>query len=143
MGSVPRFSPAMNVPERDKAFPWEAKFDQALVTGNGFDYSVRGGVWRDATGASWHSQDNLAVTITCPKGFVGKLYAHFHDWNKLGRAAQVSFQGRDLGTLENYDGPGVWLVFPVTAKDSEKGKLVLSAKPARANAQITEIVLTK
>jgi hypothetical protein len=37
----------------------------------------------------------------------------------------------------------VWLVFPVTAKDSEKGKLVLSAKPTRANAQITEIVLTK
>jgi hypothetical protein len=45
-------------------------------------------------------------------------------------------------TIENHDGPGVWLVFPVTAKDSEKGKLVLSVKPTRANAQITEIVLT-
>ena len=139
---VLRIKAAMNVPARNKAFPWEAKFDQPAVAGKGFDYSVRGSVWRDADGASWHSQDDLAVTITCPKGFEGKLYAHFHDWNKLGRKAEISFQGRDLGTLENYGGAGVWLVFPVTAKDSAKGKLVLSAKPTRANAQITEIVLT-
>jgi len=141
-GAVLRVKAAMNVPERNKAFPWEAKFDQPVVAGKGFDYSVRGGVWRDAGGASWHSQDNLAVTITCPKGFEGKLYAHFHDWNRLGRTAEISLQGQDLGTLDHYDGPGVWLVFPVTAKDSAKGKLVLSAKPTHANAQITEIVLT-
>ena len=141
-GAVLRIKAAMNVPERNKSFPWEAKFDQPVVAGKGFDYAVRGGVWRDADGASWHSQDNLAVTITCPKGFEGKLYAHFHDWNRLGRTAEISFQGQDLGTLERYDGPGVWLVFPVTAKDSEKGKLVLSAKPSHVNAQITEIVLT-
>jgi hypothetical protein len=140
--AVLRIKAAMNVPERNKSFPWEARFDQTTVAGKGFGYSVRGGVWRDAAGASWHSQDNLAVTITCPKGFEGKLYAHFHDWNNLGRTAEVSFQGQDLGTLGNYDGAGVWLVFPVTAKDSEKGKLALSAKPTRANAQITEIVLT-
>ncbi|MCX5683396.1 MAG: hypothetical protein NT049_06905, partial [Planctomycetota bacterium] len=141
--TVLRIKAAMNVPERNKAITWEAKFDQQIVAGKGFDYSVRGGVWRDTDGASWHSQDNLAVTITCPKGFEGKLYAHFHDWNHLGRVAEISFQGQDLGTLESYDGAGVWLAFPVTAKDSEKGKLVLSAKPTRANAQITEIVLTK
>jgi hypothetical protein len=139
---VLRIKASTNVPERNKSFPWEAKFDQPVVAGKGFDYSVRGGVWRDADGASWHSQDNLTVTITCPKGFEGKLYAHFHDWNRLGRKAEISFQGQDLGTLENYDGPGVWLVFPVTAKDSANGKLVLSAKPTHANAQITEIVLT-
>jgi hypothetical protein len=35
----------------------------------------------------------------------------------------------------------VWLVFPVTAKDSAKGQLELSARPTHANAQITQIVL--
>jgi hypothetical protein len=139
---VLRIKASTNVPERNKSFPWEAKFDQPVVAGKGFNYSVRGGVWRDADGASWHSQDNLTVTITCPKGFEGKLYAHFHDWNRLGRKADISLQGEDLGTLEDYDGPGVWLVFPVTAKDAANGKLVLSARPTHANAQITEIVLT-
>ena len=122
-----------------------------VVAGKGFDYSAGGGVWRDADGASWHSQDNLATTITCPKGFERKLYAHFHDWNKPGATvapfatvpafdAEHGCKRRSRGT--RLGGPGVWLVFPVTAKDSEKGKLVFSARPTRANAQITEIVLT-
>jgi hypothetical protein len=71
------------------------------------------------------------------------VVVHFHDWNNLGRVAEIDFQGKPIGTLENYDGAGVWLAFPVTARDSAEGTLEVSANPTHANAQITQIVLTR
>jgi len=141
--AVLRVKAAGNVTELSKSEPWKKEADQVLASQEGFGYSVRGGTWKDNVGSTWHSQDDLAVTITCPKGFTGKLYAHFHDWNNLNRVAEVFFQARNIGTLDSYAGAGVWLAFPVTAADSEKGKLVLSARPTHANAHMTQIVLVK
>ena len=140
--AVLRVKAAMNVPERNKAFPWEPAADEVLAKQPGFGYSVNGGTWRDETGAAWHDGNNLEVTITCPKGFTGKLYARFHDWNRLGRLDEISFQGKDLGELAEYE-TGAWLAFPITAEDSKDGKLVLSAHPTVNNSMITEMAVVK
>jgi hypothetical protein len=141
--AVLRVKAAAKLNYLNKAARWVREADEVVVRKEGFDYSVRGSTWRDNVGSAWHDGRNLAVTVTCPKGFEGKLYVHFHDWNRLGRVAEIDFQGKPIGTLENYDGAGVWLAFPVTARDSAKGNLEVSANPTHANAQITQIVLTR
>jgi hypothetical protein len=139
--AVLRVKAAAGVAELKKAAPWDPAADKVIARKDGFDYKVRGDTWRDQAGAAWHSQDDLVVTVTCPKGFQGKLYAHFHDWNKLGRVAEISFQDKEIGALDHYDGAGKWLVFPVTAEASASGRLKLSSRPTHANTMITEIVL--
>ncbi len=129
--------PAPNVPEA-----WRPQADEVLVQKPGFGYAVSGSTWRDETGSAWHDSSDLTITVTCPPGFQGKFYAHFHDWNNLDRVAEIWFQDRLVGTLEDYNGPGVWLAFPVTAKYSAGGKLVLSSRPTHANTMITQIVVT-
>jgi hypothetical protein len=136
-----RVKAAVKVPQPNTPAPWAPEADEVLAREPGFDYSVQGSTWRDETGAAWHDGSDLRVTVTCPKGFTGTLYAHFHDWNHLQRVAEVFFQGRSFGELENYDGPGVWLAFPVTAEDSKDGKLEISSRPMHANTMITQIVL--
>ena len=139
--AVLRVKAAVKVRVPEKAEPWAPQADEVIVRESGFDYTVHGGSWRDSTGSAWHDAGNLAVKVTCPKGFEGKLYAHFHDWNNLNRIADIYFQGRKLGTLAQYNGPGKWLAIPVTAKDSADGVLELSARPTSGNAMITQIVL--
>lgn len=134
---------AAKLPTLHKAEGWNAKADDIVARQKGFDYSVKGSTWRDSEGAAWHDASNLVVKVTCPKGFQGTLYAHFHDWNKLDRVAEVWFQGKDLGTLDKCDGEGVWLAIPVTPQDSKDGKLELSAQPMHTNAMITQIVLKR
>jgi hypothetical protein len=140
---VLRVKAASEVPATEKSEPWRPQADRVIARQEGFDYKVRGGTWRDRVGSAWHSQDNLLVTVKCPKGLTGKLFAHFHDWNNLDRVADIYFEGRTVGELSNYAGAGVWLAFPVTAKDTADGQLQLSSRPTHANTMITEIVLTK
>jgi hypothetical protein len=140
--AVPRVRAAMNVPQRNKAFRWESAMDEVLAQQPGFGYSVNGSTWRDETGAAWHDGQSLEVTIACPRGFTGKLYAHFHDWNRLGRLDEISFQGRELGELAEHE-EGAWLAFPVTAQDSAEGRLVLAAQPTVNNTMITQIALAR
>ena len=140
---VLRVKAAANVAQAEKSEPWSPQADNVTVRQDGFDYRIRGGTWRDSVGSAWHDGSDLVVSVTCPKGFEGKLYAHFHDWNNKDRVVEVRFQDRKIGELGDYAGPGVWLAFPVTAKDSADGKLELSARPLRFNTMITEIVLTK
>jgi len=93
-GAVLRVKAAAKVTELKKAETWRKEADEVMVKGEGFDYSVRGGTWKDNVGSTWHSGDNLEVTITCPKGFAGKVYVHLHDWNNQGRVAEVRFAGK-------------------------------------------------
>jgi Arc/MetJ family transcription regulator len=139
--AVLRVKAAGKLATLDQAFRWTRENDEVLARREGFDYSVKGSIWRDSVGSAWHDGRNLVVSVGCPKGFQGKLYVHFHDWNQLGRVAEIQFQGRKIGTLRSYDGAGVWLAFPVTAKDSASGRLEVSAHPTRANVMITQIVL--
>ena len=134
---------AAKLTELNKAEPWRKDADEILARSDGFDYTIRGWIWKDNVGSTWHSADDLLVTITCPKNFSGKLYAHLHDWNNLQRVAEIRFQGKELGTLDNYAGNGVWLAFPVAPQDSANGRLVLSVRPTHANAHVDTIVLTK
>ncbi|MCX8037850.1 MAG: hypothetical protein N3D11_12535 [Candidatus Sumerlaeia bacterium] len=131
------------VKEMEKSAPWTAAADRVLARETGYDYKVRGGTWRDKVGTAWHSADDLRVTITCPKGFAGTLYAHFHDWNNKRRVTDIFFEDQPYGMLSNYAGAGLWLAFPVTAKDSADGVLELSARPTQFNTMITEVVLVK
>lgn len=134
---------AVKVATLEQPAAWNPAADEVLVRQEGFDYSVRGGTWRDSVGTAWHDAKNLMVTVTCPRGFHGALFVHFHDWNNLQRVADISFQGVELGTLEKYDGAGTWLAIPVTAQDTAAGKAELSAQPVHANVMITQIVLAK
>ena len=132
---------AVRVPKPETPEPWRPEADEVLVRQDGYDYSVRGSTWRDSVGAAWHDSSELVVRITCPKGFTGKLYAHFHDWNNLNRVAELTFQGADVGTLDAYNGPGAWVTLAVTARDSANGVLELAAQPSVANVMITEVAL--
>ncbi len=138
--AVLRVKASPNVPKPNVPNPWVPEADEVLARQEGFAYSAQAGTWRDETGSAWHSGDNLVVTITCPKGWVGTLYAHFHDWNDLQRVAEVYFQDQDLGELADYQ-KGVWVAIAVTAKDSADGTLILSARPSHANVMITQIAL--
>ena len=142
-GAVLRVKAAAKVAELNKAEPWRKEADEVMVKGEGFDYSVRGGTWKDNVGSTWHSGDNLEVTITCPKGFAGKVYVHLHDWNNQGRVAEVRFAGKELGTLDSYAGAGVWLGLGVRAADTAEGKVVLSVRPTRGNAHVDEIIVVR
>lgn len=128
---------------KDKAERWRSKADEVLRREAGFDYTVKGSTWRDATGSSWHDGERLVVTVKCPKGFSGRLHAFMHDWNSLQRVAEVYFQERSYGQLDQYDGPGVWISFEVTPADSAKGELVIALVPTNNNAMISQISLTK
>lgn len=137
-----RVKAAVRVAAPELAEPWKAGVDDVAVRQAGFGYSVDGGTWRDNVGAAWHNSSPLLVRVTCPKGFTGTFYAHFSDWNNLGRTADVEFQGRQVASLEAYNGPGLWVAIPITAKDSADGMLELSAvSTGGPNVMITEIAL--
>ncbi|MBI2302911.1 MAG: hypothetical protein HYU66_28730, partial [Armatimonadetes bacterium] len=143
-GVVLRVRAAVNVPELSRDFAWEPRLDEVVTRADGFGYEVvSGATWRDTVGSAWHHGGNLVVRATVPKGFTGRLYAHFSDWNNLGRVAEVSFEGRELGTLDEYNGPGKWVAVPITAADSADGKIEIAAQPTVVNAMITEIVVAR
>jgi len=142
-GAVLRVKAAAKVAVPQKPEPWVPEADEVLARQEGFGYSVQGSTWRDSVGSAWHDAQDLVVRVTCPKGFQGRLFAHFHDWNRMGRVTEIRFQGREIGELEEYDGPGAWLEFPVTAQDSANGMLELSARPTRANTMVTELAVVR
>ncbi len=120
---------------------WQPSHDRVNRLKTGFGYQVSGGTWLDETGSAWHNA-TLNLTVTCPKGFSGTLYAHFHDWNRLGRAADITLNDRHLGRLEDHTGPGVWLALPVKAAETANGSIRLSARAnSGPNVMITRIIL--
>jgi len=135
-------SAAANVPRQMQSFPWEALYDRVDRRAEGFGYAVtQGGSWQDPQGSAWHGQP-LKLDVTCPPGFTGTLYAHFHDWNRLDRTGEVKLDGQPLGTLGGHADGGVWLAIPVSAADTEDGKVELEAQPGSGpNLMITRIVL--
>ena len=133
---------AANVPRQMQSFAWEAAHDRVDRRAEGYGYAVtQGGSWQDPQGSAWHGQP-LKLEVTCPVGFAGTLYAHFHDWNELGRTGDVRLDGRSLGTLGGHAGGGVWLALPVSGDDTANGKVALEALPTSGpNLMITRIVL--
>ncbi len=124
-----------------KSEAWSVAADKVVKLENGFSYSVKGAVWRDAQSSAWYGQ-NIIITIDCPENFSGDFYAHFHDWNNQDRSAALFFCGKDLGPIANYDGEGFWLKQKVTPAMAKTGKITLDARNTKGpNVMISQIVL--
>ncbi len=131
---------ATKVPAMRSDLAWSLSHDDVIACLDGFEYEVTGMSWRDSGGSAWYG-GNLALTVVCPKGFIGTLSIRFHDWNGQGRRSRIFFEGRDLGPLSSYE-QGVWLNFPVTVSMSADGMLTLRTQAeAGPNVMITHLAL--
>lgn len=120
---------------------WTREQDVVLLCQEGFRYEIRGSCWRDETGSAWHER-KLGISLNCPKGFHGRLYAHLQDWNNQQRACSITFERQDYGEIGDYTGQGFWLALPVTPEDSADGILDLMAISTRGpNVMISEFAL--
>jgi len=124
------------------ATSWSQARDEATKLSAGFDYAVANAdCWRDATGSAWFGSEP-GIEITCPVGFEGTAYYHFHDWNSAGRSAHIYFEGSDIGPLGDHSGDGVWVSFTVNASDTADGRIHLQAQlTSGPNVMIARIVL--
>jgi hypothetical protein len=130
---------AANAPPQSAA--WKPEADSVPARANGFGYSIKGSTWAEEAGRVWYDPDELRLTVDCPKGFAGTLHVHLLDFNNNGRQADLSYEGRPLGLLAEYAGPGVWLALPVTPADSADGRLVVSVRPRGQNAAVAALAL--
>lgn len=125
-----------------KVTSWSKKQDGAVKCGAKIDYTVTNAqCWHDAQGSAWfgHAPE---IEITCPLGFEGTVYYHFHDWNAQGRRAHLYFEGRDQGPLDDYSGNGSWAVFEVKTSDTADGQIHLRAQlRGGPNVQIARVIL--
>jgi hypothetical protein len=126
---------------RNSNLPWKKERDAILAQADGFDYEVTGdGTWVDDKGAAWHGA-RLGVTVTCPKGFTGELYVHFHDWNELGRRGRIGWGGNTY-TIGNHEADGIWAVFSLTEEATSDGRVHLETeRTAGPNLMITEVIV--
>jgi beta-galactosidase len=126
---------------RNSNQPLKKERDSILAQADGFDYMVSGdGTWIDDGGSAWHGA-RLDVTVTCPKGFTGKLYIHFHDWNELDRRGRIRFESNAY-TIGNHEADGIWAVFEMTEATTSDGRVRLEAeRTAGPNLMITEIIV--
>ena len=122
---------------------WSAKYnnDEIISMKSGFNYSIEGNSWRDASASAWFNK-HLVIRVQCPSDFSGDFYAFFHDSNKQKRSAALFFTGKDCGPLPRYDKKGVWLKFPVTPEMASSGELTLDANVTGGpNVSISQIIL--
>lgn len=128
--------------DQNKSVKWDKKWDRLNVA-NGTDYHVvSDGIWKDNKGTAWHGRQ-MEIEIDCPEGFLGTLYAHFHDWNNIGRSGTLEFEGRKT-KLDKHDKDGVWVKFHVMREDSNDGTLRLkTAVDSGPNLMITKLILVK
>jgi len=134
---------AFRLEEKNVNRPWSPSYDQPLFLSSKPTWSVEGGCWVDDVGEAWHGNP-LEVTIADLRpGAGGVLYAHFHDWNELGRRGKLELEGRSF-VLGPHGGEGVWVALPVTAAELEDGRLVLRATPtAGPNLMVTECLFVR
>ena len=132
---------ASHAPE-GKGSPWSKAQDGATKCASKMDYTIaKAQCWRDAQGAAWFG-GAPEIEITCPVGFEGTAYYHFHDWNAQNRSAHLYFEGRDQGPLDAYAGNGVWVACEVKAADTADGRIHLRAQlRGGPNVQISRIML--
>ena len=131
---------SMNTPQGEPKV-WTRDQDEVITCKEGFQYEIRGSCWRDETGSAWHDR-KLGISINCPKGFQGTLYAHLHDWNEQGRACSIAYERQNYGEIGEYSGSGFWIALPVTDQDTGDGALDLMATLTRGpNVMIREFAL--
>ncbi len=124
---------------------WSKAVDGIEVQQTGFDYAVsNSGVWKDDAGTSWVSSSRCAVSITCPKGFAGKLYVRLDDWNNLNRKADVLLNDRLVADLNEYNHGGRWVHIPLAAADTPDGSIQIDAtSTGKINVMITDVIVCR
>lgn len=106
-------------------------------------YSVKAeGVWKDELSSAWQGKQ-MEVTMHVPQGMIGTFYVFFHDWNNLGRQADIEFEGRPY-TLGRHDKEGQWIKLHVMREDSNDGVLKLKVNTSKGpSIMISKIALTE
>lgn len=124
----------------DQNMDWTTLLDLS-ETNKGTTYSViADGVWKDNIASAWQGKQ-IEVTLKVPQGIIGSCYVFFHDWNNLGRQADIEFEGRQY-TLGKHDKEGQWVKLHVMREDSNDGILKLKVKTSKGpNTMITKLAL--
>ena len=109
----------------------------------GTTYSVKAdGVWKDDVSSAWQGKQ-VEINLRVPQGMIGTFYVFFHDWNDLGRAADIEFEGREY-TLGPHNKDGKWVKLHVMREDSNDGVLKLKVSGTKGpNIMIGKIALTE
>jgi hypothetical protein len=81
------------------------------------------------------SSKAVEIEVTTPKGVSGtlRLYVLDSDNFVVGRKQTVTVAGKSLGTIEGFQ-KGRWLEQPLTATDTESGKILIRAENTRQGA---------
>jgi len=121
---------------------WSSLLDLSEAN-KGTSYNVKAdGVWKDAIASAWQGKQ-MEVTLKVPQGIIGTFYVFFHDWNNLGRQADIEFEGRQY-TLGQHDKDGQWVKLHVMREDSNDGVLKLKVNTSKGpNTMIAKMALTE
>jgi hypothetical protein len=121
---------------------WSAALDLSEAN-KGTSYSVKADrVWKDDISSAWQGRQ-MEVTLKVPQGMIGTFYIFFHDWNDLGRQADIEFEGREY-TLGKHNKDGQWIKLHVMREDSNDGVLKLKVNATKGpNIMIGKMALTE
>lgn len=117
------------------------EYDELVRSTPGYGISHSGGAWRNDEGPAWHGIQ-IEIVATVPPGTEGELVVWLHDTNSQGRVARIFFEGRDLGPVADYSGPGAWLRLPYTEEQSAGGTVRMQAHTERGpNVMVREAAI--
>ncbi len=130
-----------------KNVPWESSLDRVLSKGR-FAYKIGGrvGAWRDEHCSAWIiGRRGATLALEVPKGFEGKLYLHFSDWNKNRRLGRIRLNGGgppwNLGPHDK-SLDGAWVAFNLGPNQTSGGKVKLKIRPTRGpNLMLAHVAL--
>ncbi|MCQ2393653.1 MAG: hypothetical protein MJ249_05125 [Kiritimatiellae bacterium] len=128
--------------KEDESVAWIRSFDAAYFPSG--SYTVKGGGWRDASGAYWHGR-KLVVEFQGVVAKHGVLRVRFRDPNECHRTGRGTFEGRPF-TVPCHDANAdrsVWVEIPVQAEDALDGKMTLVCESLSGpNLMIDRVVFT-
>lgn len=132
------------LPAGAKRRAWQAGGDTVAVRKGGFGYSVRGPAFHGKAGGAWGG-GAVELTLTCPKGFAGRLLVNFSTPPVRGNRRMpgrtgLAFEGKGYFFM-GPRGPGVWGAFDVTRAQLADGRVVL--KMTMGGAAIARVVLVQ
>jgi len=130
------------VKEMGQNMDWSSLLDLS-ESKKGTTYTVKAdGVWKDAVASAWQGK-HMELTLNVPQGMIGTFYVFFHDWNNLGRRADIEFEGRQY-TLGQHDKDGQWVKLHVMREDSNDGVLKMKVNTKKGpNIMIAKMALTE
>ncbi len=132
-----------------KNVPWKPSLDEVVTPGKGsWRLEGRVGAWRDDHCTAWIlGRRGATLVLPVPRGFKGRLYLHFSDWNRNKRLGNIRLKGmRCVFRLGPHgkDPKGVWVALETGPTTAEKGFLEVTLLPARGpNLMLADVVLVE